>query len=99
MLAASEGIAQIIFGVLVAYAAIEMLRASEEDEDEDPDYENMWLVKKFQNFYPIFPRLVGKSFFVSKKKATEIADSDPSMQFTNCNFKIIFNDGNSGYFL
>lgn len=76
---ASEGIAQIIFGLLVAYAAVEMLRAGDDDDDDEPDYENMWLVKQFQKIYPIFPRLAGKSFFVGRKKAEEMAAEDPTL--------------------
>ena len=75
------GYAELIFGALVFYAGWQMWRASEEEEEEeDPDYENMWLVKFFNRFYPIFPKLVGKKFFVSGKKAAEEADKDDDIE-------------------
>ena len=38
--------AEIIFGAAIGYAAYQMLSA-EDEEDEEPDYENMFLVKMF----------------------------------------------------
>lgn len=71
--------AEIIFGLLVGYAAVEMLRAGDDDEDEEPDYENMWLVRQFQKFYPIFPRLVGKKFLVNRSEIEPIVAEDSSL--------------------
>ena len=75
-----KGYAEIVFGLLVFYAAWQMWRAGEEEDDEEePDYEEMWLVRMFNKIYPIFPRLAGKAFFVSAAKAQEIADKDPEL--------------------
>jgi len=71
------GYAELLFGLLVFYAGWQMWRSSEEEDDEEePEYEDMWLVKFFNRFYPIFPKLVGKNFFISGKKAAEEAEND-----------------------
>lgn len=62
--------AEVIFGAAIGYAAYQMLSA-EDEEDEDPDYENMFLVKMFNKIYPIFPGLVGNRFMISGDEAKE----------------------------
>ena len=79
LLLMAAGYAELIFGALVFYAAWQMWKASEEEEDENPEYEDMFLVRFFNRFYPIFPKLVGKSFFISKKKAAEEAENDENI--------------------
>ena len=69
--------AEIIFGAAIGYAAYQML-TSEEDEDGDPDYENMFLVKMFNKVYPIFPGLVGNRFLLSADEAKAEAKSTKS---------------------
>jgi tellurite resistance protein TerC len=75
-----EGIAYIVFGLLVGYAAIMMLGGEDDDDDEDPDYEDMWLVKMFNKVYPIFPSLVADRFFVNKQEVEEAKTKDPDLQ-------------------
>jgi len=75
------GYAELIFGALVFYAGWQMWKSSEEEEtEEEPNYEEMWLVKFFHRFYPIFPKLVGKNFFISGKKAAEEAKEDTDLE-------------------
>jgi tellurite resistance protein TerC len=72
--------ALLVFGVFVLWAGIQMLRGGDEDEDEkEPDYESMGLVKFFKRFYPVFPRLVADRFFVDRATAEQVAASDPSI--------------------
>lgn len=70
--------AEIIFGVFVAWAAIQMLRGGGDHEGE-PDYESMALVKFFKRFFPVFPKLVGASFFVDRAEAERASAGDPSI--------------------
>ena len=74
-----SGYAEIIFGIMVAYAAFMMLNDNADDEAEEVNYENMWLVNFFQRFYPIFPSLFGKRFFINRKEADELAAKDSSI--------------------
>lgn len=74
-----EGIAYIVFGLLVGYAAVMMLGGEDDDDDEDPDYEDMWLVKMFNKIYPIFPALVSDKFFVNKQEVEEAKAKDPEL--------------------
>lgn len=72
--------AELIFGVAIGYAAFQML-SSDHDDDKEPEYENMFLVRFFNRFYPIFPDIVGKSFFLSKEDAeAEQKKSDTSFK-------------------
>ena len=75
-----EGVAYIVFGLLVGYAAVMMLGGEDDEEEEDPDYENMWLVKMFNKLYPIFPGLIGDQFFVNKQEVEEAKNKDPDLQ-------------------
>lgn len=80
LLMQASGYAEVIFGALVWYAAWQMWAAGEEEEtDEDPEYEKMWLVQVFNRFYPIFPRLVGKQFFVSSKDVETLGAEIPDL--------------------
>jgi tellurite resistance protein TerC len=56
----------------------------EDDEDEDPDYESMFLVKMFNKIYPIFPGLVGNRFLISGSEAESEAKKTKS-DFTLAN--------------
>ena len=64
--------AEIVFGVFVGYAAIGMLKAAKEDHDKEPDYDKMGIVRFFSRFYPVFPKLDGRHFFVTPERAKEI---------------------------
>jgi len=71
--------ALLVFGFFVLWAGIQMLRSGGGDDDEEPDYEKMGIVRFFKRFYPVFPKLVGDRFFVDRKAAEEVAAKDPSM--------------------
>jgi tellurite resistance protein TerC len=63
--------AEVVFGLLIGYAAYQMLSGDDDEDDEDPDYESMFLVRMFNKIYPIFPGLVGNRFLISRKKAEQ----------------------------
>jgi tellurite resistance protein TerC len=65
----AEAWAELVFGILIGYAAIQMLGGDDDESEEDPDYESMFLVKIFNKIYPIFPGLVGNQFFVDRQQA------------------------------
>lgn len=69
--------AEVIFGLFVAWAGIQMLRSKEEEEGAQPEFEDMLLVRWAQKVYPVFPRLVGHRFFVGRSEVeAEIAKED-----------------------
>ena len=68
----AEAWASLIFGLLIASAAIKML-TSDDNEEEEVDYESLFLVKLFRKVYPIFPQLYKERFFLSQAEATDIA--------------------------
>jgi tellurite resistance protein TerC len=61
--------AELIFGILIAYAAFQMLGGEDDEEEEEPDYESMFLVRMFNKIYPIFPALIGNRFLVNRDEA------------------------------
>lgn len=71
--------AEILFGVFVAWAAIQMLRGGDDDGDSEPDYESLPLVRFFKRFFPVFPKLVGAKFFIDRDEAERIVAADPSI--------------------
>ena len=81
-----EGWAELIFGGFVAWAGYMML-GGEDEEEEEPDYEQMWLVDFFRRFYPIFPALVQDRFFLSKEEAEDFARTEKESTGNVINFK------------
>lgn len=71
--------AEILFGLFVAWAAVQMLRSGDDDGDGEPDYESMPLVRWAKKAFPVFPKLVGDRFFVDRAEAERIAATDPSI--------------------
>lgn len=80
MLAIMGPWAAILFGILVAYAAVQMLRKRDDDGDGEPDYESMPLVRVFKRFFPVFPKLVGSDFFIDRPAAERLAAADPTIK-------------------
>ena len=79
MLALMGPWAEIIFGLFVAVAAVQMLRKGDDDGDGEPDYTSMPLVRLFKRLFPVFPKLVGSDFFVDRTTAERLAKTDPSI--------------------
>jgi tellurite resistance protein TerC len=73
--------AEIVFGLVVAWAAVKMLQGGGDDgEEEKPEYEKMGLVRFVTRIYPVFPKLMDAKFFVSRAEAEEEAKKDPAVQ-------------------
>lgn len=76
--------AEILFGVFVLWAAVQMLRSGgDDDEADEKDYDKMPLVRLAKRVYPVFPRLVGVKFFVDAHEAEAIAKTDASLQIAS----------------
>jgi tellurite resistance protein TerC len=71
--------AEIGFGLFVLWAAVQMLRKGE-DDDEEKDYSKEPLVGFAERFYPVFPKLAGVNFFIDRSEAEAIAKTDSSVQ-------------------
>ena len=60
-------IVEMIFALLVAFSGFMMLKKSDAEEDTHVDYSHHFAFRAVRVFFPVFPRLVGHSFFVSKE--------------------------------
>ena len=73
-------IAEIIFGVIVLWAAVKMLKGGDDNEGgEETDYADAGIVRFFKRFYPVYPRLSGSRFFVRRADAEQEAAADPQL--------------------
>jgi tellurite resistance protein TerC len=79
MLAVMGPWAEILFGLFVGWAAIQMLRKRDDDGDGEPDYQSMPLVRVFKRVFPLFPKLVGSDFFIDRPTAERLAAADPTI--------------------
>lgn len=57
---------EVIFAVIVAWTAIMMLRAGGDDEEEE-DYSTHMAYRFAKKLFPVWPKLHGNQFFVSRK--------------------------------
>ncbi|MGX5218849.1 TerC/Alx family metal homeostasis membrane protein [Pseudomonas segetis] len=57
---------EIVFAVIVAWTAVMMLRAGGDDEEEE-DYSKHIAYRFAQKLFPVWPKLYGHNFFVSRK--------------------------------
>lgn len=60
-------IVEVVFALMVAASGVMMLRKKDDDADEHADYSNHIAFRAVRLFFPVFPRLVGHSFFVNKE--------------------------------
>ena len=60
-------IVEVVFALMVAASGVMMLRKKDDDADEHADYSNHIAFRAVRVFFPVFPRLVGHSFFVNKE--------------------------------
>lgn len=56
---------ELLFALLVAASGLMMLRKKDDSEEENADYSKHIAFKAVRFFFPVFPRLMGHSFFVS----------------------------------
>ncbi|ARU90730.1 TerC/Alx family metal homeostasis membrane protein [Pseudomonas sp. M30-35] len=57
---------EIVFALIVAWTAVMMLRAGGDDEEEE-DYSKHMAYRFAQKLFPVWPKLYGHNFFVSRK--------------------------------
>jgi len=57
---------EIVFAVIVAWTAVMMLRAGGDDEEEE-DYSTHMAYRFAKKLFPVWPKLYGNQFFVSRK--------------------------------
>ena len=57
---------EVLFAVVVAWTAVMMLRSKEEDEEED--YSKHIAYRFAKKLFPVWPKLHGHNFFVSRKE-------------------------------
>lgn len=58
---------EIVFAVIVAWTAVMMLRSGGDDEEEE-DYSQHIAYRFAKKLFPVWPKLYGHNFFVSRKK-------------------------------
>ncbi len=68
--------ADLVFAGFVGYAAVQMVRGGDDDDDE-PDYDALLPVKVFKRLFPLYPGLDGRHFFVSRARVEELMKDDP----------------------
>ena len=57
---------EVVFAVIVAWTAVMMLRAGGDDEEEE-DYSKHMAYRFAQKLFPVWPKLHGNNFFVTRK--------------------------------
>ena len=72
---------EFVFAIMVAYSAVMMMKKND-DEEEIEDYSNHLAYRAVYRFFPVFPRLLGHSFFVknSEISAQILADEKTKLQ-------------------
>lgn len=58
---------EIVFAAIVAWTAVMMLRAGDDDEEED--YSQHIAYRLGKKMFPVWPKLVGHNFFISRAQA------------------------------
>ena len=58
---------EFVFAIMVAYSAVMMIK-KDDDEEEMEDYSNHLAYRAVYRFFPVFPRLLGHSFFVKNSE-------------------------------
>lgn len=66
---------ELIFALVVAISGFMMLK-KHDDADENVDYSSHFAYKAVKLIFPVFPRLAGHKFFISKKEVDEELKKD-----------------------
>ncbi|MCX4029019.1 TerC/Alx family metal homeostasis membrane protein [Endozoicomonas sp. SM1973] len=69
---------EFIFGLIVAWTAVMMLKGGGDDEETE-DYSNHWSVSWTKKLIPVLPRLSGNHFFVKHNEVETLKANDPSL--------------------
>lgn len=70
LLKAFGSYAELVFALLVGYAAVMMLKGG--DDDEEVDYENHLANRFVHKIYPVVPRLFGHAFVVKREEVEAV---------------------------
>lgn len=62
---------ELVFALVVAFSGVMMLKSGNDEGDENADYSSNFAYKVVRFFFPVFPRLVGHNFFVSREHINE----------------------------
>ena len=60
-------VVEFLFALLVAASGFMMLRKKDDASEENADYSHHFAFRAVRLFFPVFPRLVGHSFFISQE--------------------------------
>lgn len=76
---------ELVFALIVAWTAVMMLKAGDDDEEIE-DYSNHLALRIVKRFFPVWPKLVGHNFFV-KSDVLENELKKPENKDLNFNLK------------
>lgn len=70
---------EFVFAAIVAWTGWKMLSGIGGGDDEIEDYSDHWSVRFTQKLIPVYPRLHGHDFFVSRRRVEAMVAQDPSI--------------------
>lgn len=73
---------EFVFAIMVAYSAVMMMKKSD-DSEEIEDYSNHLAYRAVYRFFPVFPRLLGHSFFVRNQEISAQISADEKAKLQN----------------
>ena len=73
---------EFVFAAAVAYSAVMMMKKGD-DGEEIEDYSNHLAYRAVYRFFPIFPRLLGHSFFVRNREISAQISADEKAKLQN----------------
>ena len=73
---------EFVFAIMVAYSAVMMMKKSD-DGEEIEDYSNHLAYRAVYRFFPVFPRLLGHSFFVRNQEISTQISADEKAKLQN----------------
>ena len=73
---------EFVFAIMVAYSAVMMMKKGD-DSEEIEDYSNHLAYRAVYRFFPVFPRLLGHSFFVKNNEISAQISVDKKAKLQN----------------
>ena len=73
---------EFVFAIMVAYSAVMMMKKGD-DSEEIEDYSNHLAYRAVYRFFPVFPRLLGHSFFVRNQEISTQISADEKAKLQN----------------
>lgn len=73
---------EFVFAIMVAYSAVMMMKKGDDSEDIE-DYSNHLAYRAVYRFSPVFPRLLGHSFFVRNQEVSAQISADEKAKLQN----------------